>query len=272
MTMTAATAMAASAATVASANGVARGESAHPSRPAGRHGWRARPWLGRRARAPSRFAAVVRASRDGDAPAGGSGDTRRLKIFSVNDGTRPPDDARRDPPDASPANQLPRASPGPNGSRQDRPTLPRLDGVPGHDHVPNRHAGSRRCATATPIVSEPDALAPTATHPGDVRVRTLRFKLPKDRRGGHSSFLPRPVHLIPSVDPLARIPALTSPSLSPSPSHRSQCTSCTTCPLCAASSRTTWNPGRNFCAPSTATSSPRRCCRRWTWARRRCPP
>jgi len=75
---------------------------------------------------------------------------------------------RRDatPPDASPANQLPRASPGPNGSRQDRPTRPRLDGVPGHDHVRNRHAGSRRCATATPIVSEPDALAPTATHPG----------------------------------------------------------------------------------------------------------
>ena len=166
ITMTAATAMAASAATVASANGVARGESAHPSRPAGRHGWRARPWLGRRARAPSRFAAVVRASRDGDAPAGGSGDTRRLKIFSVNDGTRPPDDARRDPPDASPANQLPRASPGPNGSRQDRPARPRLDGVPGHDHVPIRHAGSRRCATATPIVSKPDALAPNATHPG----------------------------------------------------------------------------------------------------------
>ena len=107
---------------------------------------------------------------------------------------------------------------------------------------------------------------------GDVRVRTLRFKLPNDRRGGHSSFLPRPVHLVPSVDPLARIPALTSPSLSPSPSHRSQCTSCTTCPLCAVSSRTTWNRGRNFCAPSTATSSPRRCCRRWTWARRRCPP
>lgn len=53
-------------------------------------------------------------------------------------------------------------------------------------HVPSRHAGSRRCATATPIVSEPDALAPTATHPGDVRVRTLRFKLPKDRRVGHS--------------------------------------------------------------------------------------
>ena len=75
---------------------------------------------------------------------------------------------RRDatPPDASPANQLPRASPRPNGSRQDRPTLPRLDGVPGHDHVPIRHAGSRRCATATPIVSEPDALATTATHPG----------------------------------------------------------------------------------------------------------
>ena len=166
MTMTAATAMAASAATVASANAVARGESAHPSRPAGRHGWRARPWLGRRARAPSRFAAVVRASRDGDAPAGGSGETRRLKIFSVNDGTRPPDDARRDPPDASPANQLPRASPRPNGSRQDRPTRPRLDGVPGHDHVRNRHAGPRRCATATPIVSKPDALAPTATHPG----------------------------------------------------------------------------------------------------------
>ena len=78
------------------------------------------------------------------------------------------------------------ASPRPNGSRQDRPTRPRLDGVPGHDHVPDRHAGSRRCATATPIVSEPDALAPTATHPGDVRVRTLRFKLPNDRRGGHS--------------------------------------------------------------------------------------
>ena len=58
------------------------------------------------------------------------------------------------------------ASPRPNGSRQDRPTLPRLDGVPGHDHVPSRHAGSRRCATATPIVSKPDALAPTATHPG----------------------------------------------------------------------------------------------------------
>ena len=33
-------------------------------------------------------------------------------------------------------------------------------------HVPNRDAGLRRCATATPIVSEPDALAPTATHPG----------------------------------------------------------------------------------------------------------
>ena len=65
---------------------------------------------------------------------------------------------RRDatPPDASLGNQLPRASPGPNGSRQDRPTLPRLDGVPGHDHVPICHAGSRRCATATPIVSEPD--------------------------------------------------------------------------------------------------------------------
>lgn len=75
---------------------------------------------------------------------------------------------RRDatPPDASPANQLPRASPRPNGSRPDRPSRPRLDGVPGHDHVRNRHAGSRRCATATPIVSEPDALAPTATHPG----------------------------------------------------------------------------------------------------------
>ena len=75
---------------------------------------------------------------------------------------------RRDatPPDASPANQLPRASPRPNGSRQDRPSRPRLDGVPGHDRVPIRHAGSRRCATATPIVSEPDALAPTATHPG----------------------------------------------------------------------------------------------------------
>ena len=75
---------------------------------------------------------------------------------------------RRDatPPDASPANQLPRASPRPNGSRQDRPSRPRLDGVPGHDHVPIRHAGSRRCATATPIVSEPDALATTATHPG----------------------------------------------------------------------------------------------------------
>ena len=162
MTTTTTTAMAASAATVASR------ASAHPSRPplAGRHGWRARPGLGRRARAPSRFAAVVRASRDGDAPAGGSGDTRRLKIFSVNDGTRPPDDARRDPPDASLGNQLPRASPGPNGSRQDRPTRPRLDGVPGHDHVRNRHAGSRRCATATPIVSKPDALAPTATHPG----------------------------------------------------------------------------------------------------------
>ena len=163
MTTTTTTAMAASAATVASARA-----SAHPSRPplAGRHGWRARPGLGRRARAPSRFAAVVRASRDGDAPAGGSGETRRLKIFSVNDGTRPPDDARRDPPDASPANQLPRASPRPNGSRQDRPSRPRLDGVPGHDHVRNRHAGSRRCATATPIVSKPDALAPTATHPG----------------------------------------------------------------------------------------------------------
>ena len=128
-TTTTTTAMAASAATVASANAVARGSraSAHPSRPplAGRHGWRARPGLGRRERAPSRFAAVVRASRDGDAPAGGSGETRRLKIFSVNDGTRPPDDA-------SLGNQLPRASPGPNGSRQDRPTLPRLDGVPGH--------------------------------------------------------------------------------------------------------------------------------------------
>ena len=81
---------------------------------------------------------------------------------------------RRDatPPDASPANQLPRASPRPNGSRQDRPSRPRLDGVPGHYRVPIRHAGSRRCATATPIVSEPDALATTATHPG----ATLAFE------------------------------------------------------------------------------------------------
>ena len=276
MAMTTTTAMAASAATVASANGVARGSraSAHPSRPplAGRHGWRARPGLGRRARAPSRFAAVVRASRDGDAPAGGSGDTRRLKIFSVNDGTRPPDDARRDPPDASLGNQLPRiasperlapgsthASASRRGSRaRSRPQSPRRIAA-----MRDRDADRVQTRRARPDRDPPR---------GDVRVRTLRFKLPKDRRGGHSSFLPRPVHLLPSVDPLDRIPALTSPSPSPSPSHRSQCTSCTTCPLCAASSRTTWNRGRNFCAPSTATSSPRRCCRRWTWARRRCPP
>ena len=189
MTTTTTTAMAASAATVASANAVARGSraSAHPSRPplAGRHGWRARPGLGRRARAPSRFAAVVRASRDGDAHAGGSGETMRLKIFSVNDGTRPPDDATRPPRrfarKSTPARiaRPERLAPGSTHISASR------RGSRAH-HVPSRHAGSRRCATATLIVSEPDALAPTATHPGDVRVRTLRFKLPKDRRVGHS--------------------------------------------------------------------------------------
>ena len=272
MTTTTTTAMAASTATVASANGVARGESAHPSRPAGRHGWRARPWLGRRARAPSRFAAVVRASRDGDAPAGGSGETRRLKIFSVNDGTRPPDDATRPPPTLRPpinsrAHRLARTA----RARID-PRVRVSTGFPGTITYPFATPDRGDARPRRDRVRTRRARHDRDPPRGDVRVRTLRFKLPKDRRGGHSSFLPRPVHLVPSVDPLARIPALTSPSPSPSPSHRSQCTSCTTCPLCAVSSRTTWNRGRNFCAPSTATSSPRRCCRRWTWARRRCPP
>ena len=55
----------------------------------GRHGWR--PRLNRArgsSRRRARLAAVVLASRRGDAPAGGSGETRRLKIFSVNDGER----------------------------------------------------------------------------------------------------------------------------------------------------------------------------------------
>ena len=140
MTMTAATAMAASAATVASANAVARGESAHPSRPAGRHGWRARPGLGRRERAPSRFAAVVRASRDGDAPAGGSGETRRLKIFSVNDGTRPPDDATRPPPTLRP----------PINSRAHRPARTARARIDPHFRVSTGFPGTITSPIATP--------------------------------------------------------------------------------------------------------------------------
>ena len=191
ITMTAATAMAASAATVASANGVARGSraSAHPSRPplAGRHGWRARPGLGRRARAPSRFAAVVRASRDGDAPAGGSGETRRLKIFSVNDGTRPPDDARRDPPRRFARQSTPariarpeRLAPGSTHASASR----RGSRARSRPHSPRRIAAMRdrdadRVQTRR---ARPDRDPPR----GDVRVRTLRFKLPKDCRGGHS--------------------------------------------------------------------------------------
>ena len=55
----------------------------------GRHGWRPRPTRARcSSRRRARLAAVVLASRRGDAPAGGSGETRRLKIFSVNDGER----------------------------------------------------------------------------------------------------------------------------------------------------------------------------------------
>ena len=183
MTTTTTTAMAASAATVASR------ASAHPSRPplAGRHGWRARPGLGRRARAPSRFAAVVRASRDGDAPAGGSGETRRLKIFSVNDGTRPPDDARRDPPRRFARQSTP--------ARIARPE--RL--APGSTHTSASRRGSRaRSRPQSPrriaAMRDRDAdrvqtrrARPDRDPPrGDVRVRTLRFKLPKDCRGGHS--------------------------------------------------------------------------------------
>ena len=168
MTTTTTTAMAASAATVASAN-ASREESPPtprvlPSRD-GTGGERGRGWgvaRGLRRGSPRWFARPGTGTHPRGDPATPGG-SRYSASTTVRD--RP---TTRDatPPDASPANQLPRASPGPNGSRQDRPTRPRLDGVPGHDHVPNRHAGSRRCATATPIVSKPDALAPTATHPG----------------------------------------------------------------------------------------------------------
>ena len=163
MTTTTTTAMAASAATVASANGVARGSraSAHPSRPplAGRHGWRARPWLGRRARAPSRFAAVVRASRDGE----GSGDTRRLKIFSVNDGTRPPDDARRDPPRRFARQSTP--------ARIARPE--RL--APGSTHA----SASRRGSRARSRPHSPRRIAAMRDRDAD-RVRTRRARPDRD--------------------------------------------------------------------------------------------
>ena len=76
--------------TTASATGPRRVLPARARAPlSGRHGWRPRPTRARcSSRRRARLAAVVLASRRGDAPAGGSGETRRLKIFSVNDGER----------------------------------------------------------------------------------------------------------------------------------------------------------------------------------------
>ena len=84
------TTMTATATTTATARGrVACSPRAARAPLSGRHGWR--PRLNRArgsSRRRARLAAVVLASRRGDAPGGGSGETRRLKIFSVNDGER----------------------------------------------------------------------------------------------------------------------------------------------------------------------------------------
>ena len=88
--VTTTTTMTSTATTTASARGrVACSPRAARAPLSGRHGWR--PRLNRArgsSRRRARLAAVVLASRRGDAPAGGSGETRRLKIFSVNDGER----------------------------------------------------------------------------------------------------------------------------------------------------------------------------------------
>ena len=110
----------------------------------GRHGWRPRPTRARcSSRRRARLAAVVLASRRGDAPAGGSGETRRLKIFSVNDGerrTRAP--SRRRNATLRPES-IQSARPGPNGSRVDPSPFDGEKGLPRARILPRFHAGSR---------------------------------------------------------------------------------------------------------------------------------
>ena len=236
----------------------------------GRHGWR--PRLNRArgsSRRRARLAAVVLASRRGDAPAGGSGETRRLKIFSVNDGER-------------------RTAPRRGGETRRfvrNPSSPRVLARTARGWIPPRSMGRRVFLERESFpVSTPD-LGPSratrgrsfrtpAIHPRErdpptspERRRSLEDSnlLPSSRSpGGRGVGFPdRLPARAPTFDPIpVDTPARRDPGRStrappdadlPSPRPPplpllSQCTSCTISRRCVASSRTTSSPARSFCA------------------------
>ena len=236
----------------------------------GRHGWRPRPTRARgSSRRRARFAAVVLASRRGDAPAGGSGETRRLKIFSVNDGER-------------------RTAPRRGGETRRfvrNPSNPRVPARTARGGIPPRSMGrrvfleresfpvstpdlgpsraTRGRSVRTPAIQPRERDPPTAPT-SDVRSKIQICSRARPPPGGWASVSPiaspraRTFDPIP-VDPPAwrRHPGRSTRAppdadLFPSPAPRvpllSQSTSCTTSRRCVASYRTTSSPARSFCA------------------------